>query len=215
MLDPFLCTPGMRIKLMALSSAKSKFNTRIIGCKTKQFIITEHPLVGGVAAPIQLNTEWMASLIKDGDIYRFNSRVIYMARQPIPLLFLSYPAEVEKNELRGSKRYPVNIPVSCRQIVDGRPAEGEGVGGLMQDLSIGGGLMVARSGFDIGALLDLRMEVTYPHPIRRLIAEVMSCQNRADTLFMVGLSFSPSYTTDYYGEFETFMEKLESLPLKL
>ncbi len=209
MFSPDIFVPGLRLKMVALSSLKSKFVTYLIGYKVRKYLVVERPLSGGVPARLEQGTEWSVNFVHQGQIYGFNTQILGASAAPVPLTFLGYPESVERTELRQSQRYPVQLATVFRpETQDGGPFNG-----VIVDISEGGCLMAATVGLPAGSSLSLQLDLPTQGEAKGLTAEIKSLRGQ-EGRYLMGLCFT-DFGDDGYPKLKAYIESLRAMALRI
>ena len=183
--------PGSRVKIVALTAAKSRFVTSLIGFKPGQYLTVELPLTAGVSARMADGTDWAVTFVSRGYLYSFAASVLGTSRSPFPVLYLSYPTAAEEIPLRREKRFPVRMEAYLN--LNSGEAEPEIWPTVLHDISEGGCLLESARPLVVGAELTLDLVLPGVGPVVGLAAEVRNC-GMEDDVFLAGMSFTE------YGE---------------
>ncbi|GAB6049481.1 hypothetical protein JCM16106_03250 [Hydrogenophilus islandicus] len=102
--------------------------------------------------------------------FLFSASVLANISRPFPYHHLTYPSEVRALRLRRSERVPVRIV--CAVITK----DGEAHGGVLLDLSLGGGLLATRHPLAVGEQITLKFKLNLvgSELILSVLAEVRS-----------------------------------------
>ncbi|MCS6291582.1 MAG: flagellar brake protein [Nitrospira sp.] len=156
-------TVGLSLKLsFTLNGQKGMYGSTLLGWKDYAWLVCEWPLQVGHGAEIPRGTPCTVSYLHDGKLVGYRTEIRDMLSAPVPLLFIAFPQTVEEMHLRKHARVS-----SCEPIVlergDGTAAGGAPsaaiVGGLLQNLSIGGcSVIVPHAPAWLRAGTTLRME---------------------------------------------------------
>jgi c-di-GMP-binding flagellar brake protein YcgR len=210
-LSPDVLACGLRIRIMAMETTKSRWNTVLMGAKPGRYLILDMPKANNMPVRLDDGSRWAVNFITHGQIFAFNSEVIGSCYRPFPLVFFSYPEAIEVSNLRNDKRYPVNIPVTLE--TESEPPQFVAKG-LLLDLSWGGCLTASTAAMPSDTPLRMTMYMDGSNVINGLKVEIKSCRNQQGTYY-TGFSFLPSNpvsVTDRLGE---FLSEIESIPLRL
>jgi c-di-GMP-binding flagellar brake protein YcgR len=213
MVNPDIFTPGVKIKLMALTTVKSKMSTTLVGVKPNKYLIVEQPTVRGLPYRMEEGTDWSANFLNKGTIVGFSARVLGASRHPYPLVFFNYPDQAELTSLRQDKRYPVNLKAVCHlvePVETGRKPEA----GLVRDISEGGCQMLTGSRFNVGDLLELTLDLPDRERLTGVLVEVKSCRDLGGR-FILGLSFAVGFSRESYLALKGFINSLGAVPLRI
>jgi c-di-GMP-binding flagellar brake protein YcgR len=210
-LSPEVLVCGLRIRILAMETTKSKWNTVLIGARPGRYLIFDMPKANNMPVKLDDGSRWAINFITHGQIFTFNSQVIGSCYRPVPLVFFTYPDTIEISNLRNDKRYPVNIPVTIETVQE--PVEIISKG-LLLDLSWGGCLTASTTAIPKDITLSMTMYLDNTNTINGLLIEKKSCRNKQGT-FYTGFSFLSTNTvavTDRLGE---LLHEIESIPLRL
>lgn len=105
--------------------------TELIGYSNNNFLIILSPLIPGIRQKVLENREITVRYFSEGTVYGFRSSLITYLSKPEPILFISYPTNVEIMELRKNRRINCNIPAKIYH-------QDQDYQGLILDISIQG-----------------------------------------------------------------------------
>lgn len=221
-LSPEQLICGLRIRLLALETTKSKWSTVLVGARPGRYLIVEMPTVAGCPMKLDIDSRWAVNFINNGMVYSFNSEVIGYTYRMVPLLFLQYPQTVEVASLRTMKRYPVNIPAilnvagtSDEPNPDHAPLKvGDEFKALMVDISEGGCLVATTAYLHPGSILRLTLFLPKGGPIKDVFAEVKTCRSQSMAHY-AGLSFSKVTMPESSNLVTDLINSLENSPLRI
>jgi c-di-GMP-binding flagellar brake protein YcgR len=133
------------------------FHSFIVGIKTEQCLILDHPFSDSHVHQIRANDAiWVRFTRKS--VYRFRTRVMRIIIDPIPLLFLSYPQTIQEVKRREGERKKVFLRATTSDLkTRGRQWSNEG---YILDISRSGCLMWG----DFGHLVDQSIHLTFTVP---------------------------------------------------
>jgi c-di-GMP-binding flagellar brake protein YcgR len=211
-LSPDILICGLRIRILAMETTKSKWNTMLIGARPGRFLIFDMPRANNMPVKLDDGSRWAVNFISHGQIFTFYSEVIGSSYRPFPVVFFSYPDSIEISNLRNDKRYPVNIPVTIETTTDTPPKLV--TKGLVLDLSWGGCLAASTVAVPADIVLAMTIYLDNSNTIEGIMVEKKSCRNKQGTYY-TGFSFLPSNpvkVTDRIGELIT---EIESMPLRI
>jgi c-di-GMP-binding flagellar brake protein YcgR len=126
---------GTEIFLRPLGKEKeiSKASSRILGARPEDFLIIEEPIIRiSERLTIPIKGEVLCWYFFDGDIYRFESRVMKSLGEGLALI--EYPSQVQIQAVRKHQRIQVNIET----MLSFEESRGN-VKAVMEDISEGGG----------------------------------------------------------------------------
>lgn len=228
-LPPDILVSGTTIRLLALETTKAKWTTMLIGSRPGRYLVVEMPRMGGAPVKLDEGTRWSINFISQGSVYSFDSEVLGYTFRLVPLLFLSYPTEVEVANLRNDKRYPVNIPAVAKVValspepagapeedeeeVAAQAPEGE-LKTLVVDISEGGFMMISPEQLPLESTIESTFYLPGSATIEHIQAMVKTCRGKPGG-YLTGLSLNPSNspeTMDHIGE---LINSIENMPLRL
>lgn len=100
--------------LLQFESAGSQIQGRLIGLEKDYFIIVRPKEASGFGIRAVKGDQAQALYLCEGSVYSFRSTLIHLTRDPLLLLFLSFPVRVRARSLRGRPRVPAFVPASAR-----------------------------------------------------------------------------------------------------
>ena len=156
-------TVGLSLKLsLTLTGQKGMYGSTLLGWKDYAWLVCEWPLQIGHGTEIPRGTPCTVSYLHDGKLVGYRTEIRDMLSAPVPLLFMAFPQTVEEMHLRKHARVSSCEPIVLER-VDGPAAGGTPaaaiVGGLLQNLSIGGcSVIVPQAPAWLRAGTKLRME---------------------------------------------------------
>jgi len=113
------------------SGERNSIKSEVVGFSQENFIIIRSPAIPGIRSKMMEGREIVVKLFSDGTVYGFKSDIINYVFKPDSLLFINYPAYIEKYEVREHSRLLCNLPVDvCIKDVK--------LQGIISDISIGG-----------------------------------------------------------------------------
>jgi hypothetical protein len=130
---------GQFISVEIANSQRESFKSHLVGCKAGSYLIVEMPSVlegGGIKDQLTIGRQLIVRSICEkttGECMGFYCTVEGVIRMPHPVLFISYPIEIETRELRNEKR--VDTVISAWMQVEPSAAR---MAGQIIDLSAGG-----------------------------------------------------------------------------
>jgi|Deesub1362B_J571_1020462.scaffolds.fasta_scaffold04375_5 c-di-GMP-binding flagellar brake protein YcgR len=102
---PFHLNEELYVEPTARSSG---FHSHLVGVKPNQLLILDYPFWESTAYEIvRSDVLWVRCFRHT--VYRFRSVVLGVTKDPVPLLFLEYPQNIEEMEVRGSQRKKIFI----------------------------------------------------------------------------------------------------------
>jgi hypothetical protein len=109
--------PGAHLKLrlesqltLRLPFTEQRYEGKVVGLEPFEYIIVQARLPQDVQARLVTNTVVVAQLHVGGTLFGFRTEIMNRLTSPAPLLFLAYPATVERVVLRRDERVKVSVP---------------------------------------------------------------------------------------------------------
>jgi c-di-GMP-binding flagellar brake protein YcgR len=214
MSDIELFRPGKNVRLIALTTIKSKLTAHIIGASPGRFLAVEPPSVGGVSARLEKGSNWNMNFIHQGEIINCSTQVVGHSRQVFPLVFLSYPDEIQRARLRSGPRYPVSLDAKFQLLGPQGPIFQPSHGRVL-DISSGGCLVQARMPLSPGQLVELSLHLKTLGWTEGLTGEVANSRNGDDGLCEHGLSFGPCLNGPAHTRMLEYVGLIESLGVRV
>lgn len=127
------------VEIVSKQTPRESFKTHLVGCRAGGYLIVEMPNVldyGNIRDQLTVGKQLIIRSICEkttGECMGFYSTIEGVVRVPYPVLFISYPTEVETRELRNEKRHQTQISAYMF-----RNQGGEELHGTIIDLSNGG-----------------------------------------------------------------------------
>jgi c-di-GMP-binding flagellar brake protein YcgR len=198
-----------------METTKSKWDTIFIGSKPKRYLVLEQPKVNGLPIKFDDNSKWSINFINNGQIFNFLSEVIGTCSRPVPLVFLSYPENVETANLRHNKRYPVRIPITVEEIPETKDAPAiPATKGLILDISLGGCLAATTGDLPVETNLSVNLYFDKEVSINGLKMEKKSGRRVMGT-FYSGLSYLPTNNLEIMNKVTEIISDIENIPLRI
>jgi c-di-GMP-binding flagellar brake protein YcgR len=210
-LSPEVLVCGLRIRILAMETTKSRWNTVLIGARPGRYLIFDMPKVNNMPVKLDEGSRWAVNFITHGQIFTFHSEVVGSCYRPFPLVFFSYPDSIEISNLRNDKRYPVNIPVTVETLGDSPELVSKG---LILDLSWGGCLAASTVEIPDNIILNMTMYLDNTTTIQGLLVEKKSSRSKQGTHY-TGFSFPASNSVEVMDRLGEFIQEIESIPLRL
>lgn len=188
-------TVGLSLKLsFTLNGQKGMYGSTLLGWKDYAWLVCEWPLQAGHGAEIPRGTPCTVSYLYDGKLVGYRSEIRDMLSAPVPLLFIAFPQTVEEMHLRKHARVSSCEPIILER-VDGNTVGGSPsaaiVGGLLQNLSIGGCSVIvthAPAWLRAGTTLRMEFELAGLGHVTNLTGVVKSA-DATDGTWTLGIAF--------------------------
>lgn len=151
--EDFKLPYGYPIQLQAADTESSKINTRLIGCIPGRTIMLSQPK--GVR--LRTGQKIVVKIMAANGICLFPAILESTVNLPMPMLCLSYPANVQFKEIRGATRVDVSLEVDATNI---SALEEKKALGKISDISLSGAkIELAEAIAEVGEELQLVMTV--------------------------------------------------------
>lgn len=92
------------------SGESGKIKSEVVGFSDDNFILVRFPAIPGIRSKVSEGKTLIVKLFSDGAVYGFKADVINYVSKPEFLLFISYPAYIEKIEVRKHNRILCHMP---------------------------------------------------------------------------------------------------------
>ena len=136
----FVASLGMDISIQLVDSGK-RLKSELVGMRDPQYLILRLPQPLSLSREIQEGTDLILRYVHFGSVYGCMVKVCGLILKPFPLLFLTFPTEVQCIELRKAQRVECMLPATAT----GATWEESG---LIRDISTGGVLFCTKTGAD-------------------------------------------------------------------
>lgn len=188
-------TVGLSLKLsFTLNGQKGMYGSTLLGWKDYAWLVCEWPLQVGHGAEIPRGTPCTVSYLHDGKLVGYRTEIRDMLSAPVPLLFIAFPQTVEEMHLRKHARVSSCEPIVLERVdgnaVGGAPSAAI-VGGLLQNLSIGGCSVIvphAPAWLRAGTTLRMEFELAGLGHVTNLTGLVKSAE-AAEGTWTLGIAF--------------------------
>lgn len=115
-----------------LDEAKDKLFSRIVGYQDGKYVIISQPTTSNAVKPrLRIGSTAVIKYVYDGSVIAFRSPVVDQIQDPDQLVFINFPKEVTRQNLRAQKRYQCNFPTKFK-------VAAEAVEARLEDISLGG-----------------------------------------------------------------------------
>lgn len=123
--------PGCPI-FVEIGEAKEKLFSKIIGFQDGKYVIISQPSTANAITPkLTIGSTAVIKYVYEGSIIAFRTPVVEQIQHPDQLVFVNFPHEVTRQNLRAQKRYTCSFPVKFRKA-------NEAVEATLVDISLGG-----------------------------------------------------------------------------
>jgi len=112
--EDFFCPIGTEL-MLRVESSQAQLKGSLVGIDRNNFLILKIPLTLEVRTLLTNNVSVKGIFLYEGTIFGFISKVLNKIIIPAPLFFISYPAAMERHELRKNLRIHCSIPAGIHQ----------------------------------------------------------------------------------------------------
>jgi len=181
---------ALRTNLMVqIEAIEGYMKCQLVGVVQDRFVVVTIPRSNlRIDNALFLEKQIIVRYLNEGALYGFQSQIVDTITRPIPLMFLSYPKVVSRQEIRRYKRVDCFLPSSAE-------LSGKASDGAIVNISRGGCLFVADkphgNGFskvDEGAKLGVSISLSEEVAGKKAQAVVRSHNEKSD-MILLGLEF--------------------------
>lgn len=214
---------GLSFQLsLAGEESGAQYGSTLLGWKHRGWIMCEWPFHFGQPIPCVAGTICLLRYIYAGRIIGYRTEVLHVQLQPVPILLLAFPSNVEAVLLRKQGRVLAQEPVVLLQVAGGiddrQSAHQHRIGGLLTDLSASGcavRLQRPVQDFFPGMVLRAEFEIVGTGHVNNLTALVRNVSMQADgTHLGLEFRFDGKETIEYRGWGGSVKKALESFVLQ-
>ncbi len=150
---------GIEVQL-EIEGVGARLRTFVTGIHHGEYVLVQCPKLSAIETKLYEGNSVRVLYLYSGTVYAFNSKVLNYIKNPMKLIFLSYPESVEAHELRKNQRVDCYLPARLRSKV-----KNSEYSGLVIDISIGGCRFVANCQNDdsrsilVGDDIELTLEL--------------------------------------------------------
>lgn len=133
---------GSKIFLYAAGSMgrERKLSCQLVGWQEGRFLLLTQPMEGASAAQLATGERVVLRYVLGGEVFGLRTQVVRLQFQPTPLLFVTFPSEIENVPLRATPRVNVRLPVVVSWLPADHPPSGVDVG-VLRDVTPDGALL--------------------------------------------------------------------------
>jgi len=117
-----------------------KLSCQLVGWQEGQFLLLTQPQEGTAAAQLASGEKVVLRYVLGGEVFGLRTQVIRLQYQPVPLLFVTFPNEIENVPLRAATRVSVRLPTVVSWLPSDLPPSGVDVG-VLRDVTPDGALL--------------------------------------------------------------------------
>lgn len=200
---------ALRTNLMVqIEAVEGYLKCQLVGVVQDRFVVITIPRSNlRIDQSLFLEKQIIVRYLNEGSLYGFQSQIIDTISKPIPLMFISYPKVVSRQEIRRHKRVDCFLPSSAE-------LSGEASDGAIVNISRGGCLFVADkpsvnglSKIDPGAKLGVSFTLSEKQASGAAKAVVRSNNEKSDMIFL-GLEFE-EIDPSMQMAIDTFVRKVD------
>jgi len=176
-----------------------KHKTKLLGWKEDSYMILEVPTINGMLLNWKSGTSCVVKFINKGSVYRFQTTVVKLLHNPIPVIFVKYPKAIDNATTRKHDRiqtylicdtFPLdeNLEIKTFDFIDKESFEKSAV---LLDFSIEGGLVEIKSNLvslSVGERVSLSFTMPNNIAIDKLVTEIRNIRIESGRKLM-GLRF--------------------------
>lgn len=200
--NPLPFTVGTILNLDAKKkNDKFRFTANLLGWIRPDYLLISATYDRGIMF-LQIGTKIIARFLFEGQIYGFETKLVYKQSDPQPIWFLNFPNYIEVINLRDSSRYPVTCEVKDK----------EGIIYFTRDISEGGASLIYnkkdfRFDKNLGDNLTLNFKLPDGIDINGLNAEIVRKYSDSNQQ-MFGVSFNKD-NIDELKKISLYISKLK------
>lgn len=135
--SPFAASLGTEISIQ-LGEGGKKFKTLLVGMQHEDYLIVRLPQPAFLSKKLPQGMGLILRYVHNGSVYGCMASVAGLIVRPFPLLFLTFPTEVQRIELRKGKRVECMLPARVTGVE-------KTVDGMIRDISTGGVLFSVKT----------------------------------------------------------------------
>ncbi len=170
--------------LLQVDGVDSYLKTTLNGMEGDTFLMVRTPRLSGVRSKLKPGNKVIVRYLAGGSAYGFQSKILGHISEPFPLMFLSYPDIVSRNDLR--KHHRVETRFSAEIHLDQKKLPV-----VVEDLSLGGCRIKAKRLFQsltVGSRFFLSCNLPELEPLKHIEVKVRNRQEEAGRTCL-GLQF--------------------------
>lgn len=101
---------------LRINGVEQRYEGKVVGLEPYSYIIVQSRLPQEVQSRLGMNPGVVVQLHTEGALYGFRTDVVNRVASPAPILFLSFPASVERVVLRRDERLSVSLPANIHGV---------------------------------------------------------------------------------------------------
>lgn len=179
-MDPSIFNPDNRVVLDTPLVLFPRVTTTFRGYSRDRYLLLDTPQHEGSSLDFERGMPLVLRLMHESKVYGFKAEVLARITMPFPLLFLTYPKDVESLYLRKGKLYKVMLDAAYRPVQKDEQGgeaqvQAEERKGLILNLSENGALLETDWPMEVGESIDLSFVLPDHGQVSGLTAKVLSC----------------------------------------
>ncbi|MGE5371339.1 MAG: flagellar brake protein [Solirubrobacterales bacterium] len=173
-----LIKENLRIEIRTSEEMRVGLASRVEEVRRGSMIVA-HPTKQGVPAFLHPGQKVFIDYMVKDDSYHFETTIIARRREPIPVLEIAMPAQIEKKQRRNYLRFHYNIPIKFRllesedDLLTCIPEE-DMMDGQTVDISGGGSQFVTHHVVTAGQLLEVHFQLPNRRPLALVVKVIRS-----------------------------------------
>jgi len=202
---------GLQVQLSKrIKNREIKVTTRIVGWSTPHFIIIHIPYLNGFPLEMAPGAKCIIRFLNEGEVVGFESTVLKMQFDPIPLGFLSYPNKVENVSVRKEKRFKTLLPAVIRvKKEDGNLTEGKG---FILDLNSVGCLISTQTAYKTDSTVLISFTLPTKDDVNDLVGNIKNIRASKDSK-LLGIEFEEKSKEENKEKFDNFASLMNNLKI--
>lgn len=169
-----------------------------IGLNGLDMVLTGVPAISGAPLLTTIGTPCVVRYVDKGVMYGFSSAVAHIQHEPLKIIYLAYPEQVEMIELRAERRFSVSFEA---QIYYHEGQDLKSITATIVDLSRSGCRFKGPLFFDVGDKLLVSFKLGQEAVVEKLASEVRNSRSQDVDQFEFGIRFesTPAEIEHYVG----------------
>lgn len=202
----FAASLGINVSFQIQDDGR-RFKSILVGMKDGQYLIIHLPGALTLSPKLRVGMKLIMRYVHFGSVYGCMVTVQGLTVKPFPVLFLSYPKQVQCIELRKSRRLECMLPATAK----GFHWEGSG---MIRDISTGGVLFSMKTGpqhehpdIEIGQSVLLKFPLLGMDGLQEFLGNVRRVEHDGKEL-RIGMQFE-KVPQDILDKIETYMATID------
>jgi c-di-GMP-binding flagellar brake protein YcgR len=165
--------------MVHIDGVELRLRSTLIGVKPGEYLIVEMPKMSGIETKVYDGNKVTVIFLSSGVVYGSKVTILSSIRNPSRLIFLSYPEEIERQELRQARRVECYIPATAK-------LENDDIDyvGVILDISPGGcrysSMSIPKNKADLfqpEVKIDLRFQILGAEGTQTFHGEIQNARN--------------------------------------